>query len=165
MNDLVILNNLWLDSWKMNWETTHLSLIRDTQEWKAAFMQENVSYAADNCFCKEQGVWHAFWINSQQVGGGDPSFLLCTSQATPGILCRFLGSPERHGFTGQSPVKMIKGLEHLIWKMAKRVRTVQPQEEKALEGFYQCYQVCEGRMQRRWSQTLSSGAQWQKKSP
>jgi len=47
--------------------------------------------------------------------------LLSTSKAASGILCPFLGSPiqERCGHAGKHPAKshkMIKGLDHLMYK-------------------------------------------------
>jgi len=62
------------------------------------------------CPCCQEGQWYCRVHQEecgQQVEGGSPSRLHCSSEAPSGVLCPVLGSPlqERWGATGESPAK------------------------------------------------------------
>ena len=74
---------------------------------------------------------------------------------------------KRDGHIGESPTKGHKDDEgtgaSLLWGKAERAGTVQPREEKAQGGSYQCIKILEGRVQRRQRQALFSDVQCQEK--
>lgn len=79
-----------------------------------------------------------------EVEGDDPAPLVSPSEATPGVLCPFLGFPghERHGAPGAGPAegdKEDKGDWSIFHEQKLReLGLVQPQEETSERGSHPC---------------------------
>ncbi|KAK4813058.1 hypothetical protein QYF61_007560, partial [Mycteria americana] len=111
--------------------------------------------------CQATGTW----------SGDTPSCVLRTALVRPHLQYCFHCCVLQHKRdvdilerVQRRAMKMIRGLVHLSYEERLReLGTVQPAKEKAGRGVesYQCVQIPEGKVQRRQSQSLFSGAQGQ----
>lgn len=138
--------------------------------WKTALWKRNLglwwmprwtwaSSVPSDCW---EGWWHP-WVALGQVlkaGSGIWSLHLLSTDE-PGVQCPVLGSPGetwacRRERVQQRTTKMMKGLEHLLWRKAERAGAAQPGKQEAHGDLINIHTSL-SRLQRRWGQAHFSG--------
>lgn len=83
--------------------------------------------------------------HSQQAETGDPSSLLNTGKAMPGVPCPVLGIPAQEMDTLERvQQRMIKALEHLTYEERLRELKLFVSEERRLREIFSMYTLGEG---------------------